>query len=37
MTSDVFLENNWREVEGRERAGPAQKEHQVGDSRLSYG
>jgi hypothetical protein len=36
MTSDGFLENNWREVEGREHVGPAQKEHQEGDGMPSY-
>ena len=36
MTSDVFLENNWREVEGCEHVGPAQKEHQAGDGMPSY-
>jgi hypothetical protein len=36
MTSDGFLEDNWREVEGCEQVGPAQKEHRAGDGMPSF-
>ena len=37
MISDLFPENNWRVVEGREHISPPEKEYRVGDSMPSYG